>query len=161
MPSGGPRVQSGPAPDPNALKRSMPGDAATWTLLPSEGYAGDTPDWPLVGQLAREADLWADMWRKPQAVMWARLGQELEVAMFVRNFAIAEYPGAPVMLQTIVLRHLDSLGLSTQGLLRHRWRIVPPVDVAPAAVARPEGPVRPSARNRLTVVTLDADDETR
>lgn len=159
MPKGGARVQSGPAPDPNSLKRSSPGDAATWTLLPGEGYDGDTPDWPLAGLLDREASLWQEMWAKPQAVMWARLGQQLEVALFCRNFAAAEYPGAPIMLQTVVLRYFDSLGLSTQGLLRHRWRIIPPLDTA--ATPQPEAaPARPSARNRLTVVTIPDDDAT-
>lgn len=158
MPKGGARVQSGPPPDPNALKRNTPGDAATWTLLPGEGYDGEVPDWPLAGQLDREAVLWEEMWRKPQAVMWARLGQELELALFCRNFAAAEFPGAPVMLQTVVLRLLDSLGLSTQGMLRHRWRIMPAIEVA-APADQPEVSARPSARSRLTVVTLDGDGE--
>jgi hypothetical protein len=113
----------GPAPDPNALRRDRPSDQGEWTLLPTEGRA-EVPGWPLVLVSAREAALWALLWDRPQALMWARNGQELEVALFVRRLAEAEAPGAPVTLSTLVRQMGDSLGLTTPGLRANRWRIV-------------------------------------
>lgn len=122
MGSGGARARSGPAPDPNALRRDR--DQGEWTVLPIEGR-GDAPapDWPLTEASAREVHLWFDLWRKPQAVAWDRLGQQIEVAMLVRNLAQAETPGSPVNLGTLVRQQMDSLGLTTPGLRANRWRI--------------------------------------
>ena len=47
MPSGGARVNSGPPPDPDALRRDRADDRSGWTLLPAEGRQGDTPEFPL------------------------------------------------------------------------------------------------------------------
>src|SRR5690242_11707288 len=88
MTSGGARARSGPAPDPTALRRDR--DAGEGTVLPTEGRQGATPDWPLTEQSVREADLWERVWRMPQALMWERYGQELEVALYVRRFTEAE-----------------------------------------------------------------------
>src|SRR5690348_94393 len=102
MPSGG-HSRSGPPPDPNALRRERPSDAAGWTTLPSGGRAKPAPPWPLAGRvLKREAELWAELWARPQAVMWERLGQSLDVALYVRRFAEVEKPGAPTNLGTLV-----------------------------------------------------------
>ncbi|WP_433699089.1 hypothetical protein [Nocardiopsis sp. CA-288880] len=148
---------SGPAPDPDALRRNRPSDAAAWSTLPAEGRTGAPPEWPLIDVQPREWDLWRDLWSRPQAVMWERLSQELEVALFVRKLAEAEQPRASVELQKVVRQYLDSLGLSVQGMLRNRWRITAPeqddADDAPA----PAAPARPSARSRLTVVHGDGD----
>lgn len=47
MARGGARINSGPPPDPNALRRDRADDKAGWTSLPSEGRAGVVPAWPL------------------------------------------------------------------------------------------------------------------
>ena len=152
MPSGG-HAASGPPPDPNALARDRPSDRATWTALPAEGPADTTPPrWPLLEQTVREDTLWKDLWARPQAVMWARLDQRYEVAMFCRILSRAEQPKAPIELQKVVRQYLDSLGLSVQGMLRNRWRIV---DSSPAPSAGQQAGTatrRPSSRSRLTVV---------
>lgn len=152
MTRGGARVASGPPPDPASLRQSRPVNAAGWTTLPAEGRTGPAPEWPLVEQTDREAHLWEDLWRRPQAVAWEDLDQRYEVAMFVRKLAEAELPKASVELQKVVRQYLDSLGLSVQGMLRNRWKIAPAAEVAePAAPAA--APVRrPSARDRLRVV---------
>lgn len=150
MPSGGARVVSGPPPDPNALSRNRPDDRG-WTVLPAEGRKGDPPLWPLVDQTSREAQLWADMWTKPQAIMWERLDQSYEVAMLCRTLARAEQPKSPIELMRILRQYLDSLGLSVQGINRARWRIE--ATSAPATTAQPTArPRRSSARSRFKVV---------
>lgn len=149
MPSGGARVASGPPPDPMALRRQRPGDSATWTDLPAEGRKGRAPTWPLDGQSAREAVLWRELWKRPQAVMWEKLDQRYEVALFARNLARAEQPMASVELQKVVRQYLDSLGLSVAGMLRNRWKLAAPV----AATAKVPAERRPSARTRLKVVS--------
>lgn len=153
MPRGGARTNSGPAPDPMALRRER--DAGEWTILPAEGRPGDAPEWPLVGRCARELDLWDRLWAKPQAMMWERLGQELEVALYVRNLALAEQPGAPVNLGTLVRQMADSLGLTTPGLRNNRWRITRD-EVTERRQDSPTPASRPSSRGRLKVVGGDA-----
>src|SRR5690349_11466235 len=107
MGSGGARARSGPAPDPHALRRER--DAGDWTVLPAEGRQGATPDWPLSEQMIREAELWKQLWEKPQALMWERYGQELEVALYVRRFCEAEEIESKVNLSTLVRQMADSL----------------------------------------------------
>src|SRR3954470_10344127 len=86
MPSGGARVRSGPPPDPNSL-RSAARDTGDWTTLPAEGRKGRAPDWPWSKQTRRETALWQREWKRPQALMWERQGQQLEVALYVRRLA--------------------------------------------------------------------------
>lgn len=121
----GGHARSGPAPDPNALRRER--DQGEWTTLPVEGRPGDPPEWPLAGNpTKRERELWADLWAKPQAVMWEARGQELEVALYVRRFREAEKPGSPVNLSTWIRQQMEALGLSSLGLRANRWRIATP-----------------------------------
>ncbi|MEV7584402.1 hypothetical protein [Streptomyces erythrochromogenes] len=142
---------SGPAPDPNALRRDRKTDAAGWRTLPADGRVAEVPDWPLTEATDREHEVWLDLWEKPQALMWEELGQALEVALFVRTLAEAEQPDARVDVKKMVRGYLDSLGLSVQGMLRNRWKIAPAV---PVPVESSDAPAvrRPSARDRLKVV---------
>jgi hypothetical protein len=152
MPKGGARARSGPAPDPDALRRER--DAGEWTILPAEGREGATPYWPLVGQSDRESELWEAMWEKPQALMWERYGQELEVALYVRRLAEAEMPDASVTLSVLVRQLSDSLGLTTPGMRANRWRIDRPTE-EDDTLSRPDAApaVAPtSARARLRAV---------
>lgn len=121
MPSGGARSRSGPAPDPNALRRDRADDAG-WTVLPVEGFTGEVPEFPLSGALTFETDLWARLWRKPQAVMWSRLQLEFQVAAYVRAFLEATEAAATAGLKTAVLRMEAELGLSLPGMHSLRWK---------------------------------------
>lgn len=154
MPSGGARATSGPPPDPTALRRNRKSDAAGWQTLPAEGRLGPPPDWPLIDVQPREWDLWRNLWTRPQAVMWEHLGLHLEVALLVRTLAEAERPEPRSDPAKLVRQYMDSLGLTTPGLLRNRWRIGPvPVEQAPADEEQPKKTVRrKSARDRLKVV---------
>jgi hypothetical protein len=155
MPSGGARVHSGPPPDPNALRRDRPGDKAGWTTLPVEGRPGKAPVWPLTEQTDREIELWVDLWSRPQAVMWERLGQEYEVAMCARMLARAEAPKSSVELLKTVKQFFDSLGLSTAGMLRNRWRLSESAGPTTTASPARKVPARKSSRSRLKVVPSD------
>lgn len=154
MTKGG-HARSGPPPDPNALRRER--DKGEWTLLPAAGRPGDPPVWPLSGHTEREAILWEDLWRKPQARMWERYGQEIEVALYVRNLAQVERPGSPINLGTLVRQQSDSLGLTTPGLRANRWRIVAPTPAESVPSPTKAEPKRTSSRNRLKVVRDDDD----
>src|SRR4051794_14263470 len=101
MPKGGARVRSGPPPDPDALRRDRDSDG-DWLVLPVAGRQGDTPAWPLPTATERELKLWADEWRRPQALVWDRNGQHLEVALFVRAVVEAEDPRATTASRTLV-----------------------------------------------------------
>lgn len=150
---GGARSRSGPAPDPNALRREKDGNE--WVVLPAEGRPGNPPAWPLPTADKRERELWRVMWRKPQAIMWERNGQHLDVALYVRRFAEAEVPDSPVALSTLVRQMQDALGLSVPGLRANRWRIAAD-EVASRRAERTrevEADQRPSARDRLKAIS--------
>ena len=147
MASGGARSRSGPAPDPNALRRDRPSDAAGWVTLPAAGRDGEAPEWPLSpGASARESDLWVQEWSRPQAVQWERDGSVLEVALYVRRLAEAEDRGAPTNLSTLVKQMMEGLGISQDGLARRRWKIAPAAPVEPAPVS---GKTVVNARDRF------------
>lgn len=150
MPRGGARAVSGPPPDPRSMRSARSMDKGGWRTLPAEGRSGDVPEWPLTTAADRELDLWDDLWAKPQAVAWEDMGQELEVALFVRTLAEAERVDARVDVKKMVRGYLDSLGLSVAGMNRNRWKIAPAVEAPEPAVAAPVR--RPSARDRLKVV---------
>lgn len=157
MPRGGARTVSGPPPDPNALRRDRPTDAAGWTTLPAEGRTGEPPEWPLLGQSYREETLWKREWQRPQAVMWEAYGQQVEVAMYVRLMAVVEDPGNKANTserQKLFRQYLDSLGLSVQGMLRNRWKIEADSESSKDD-GKPTAPRRRSARDRLKVVGSD------
>ncbi|WP_344014177.1 hypothetical protein, partial [Nocardiopsis exhalans] len=138
MASGGARVNSGPPPDPNALRRNRKEDKSGWSTLPSEGRTGPTPAWPLIEAEPREWDLWCDLWTKPQAVMWERLGLHYEVALFVRTLAEAEHPTPRSDAAKLTKQYMESLGLTGPGMLRLRWKIGPvEQEAAPAGEAAP------------------------
>jgi hypothetical protein len=90
------------------------------------------------------------MWRRPQAIIWERNGQEDEVAMYVRSLVAAELPNAVVAARTLVRQQQEALGLSMPGLLRLRWRIEEP-ETAPTADA-PNSQRQASSRDRFKIV---------
>lgn len=144
MAKGGARARSGPAPDPDALRRER--DAGEWFELPAAGRDGDPPDWPLERPTAREIELWAEEWKRPQALMWERNGQALEVALYVRAVVDAESPRASTASRTLVRQLMDSLGITVPGMRANRWKIV--TEAPPAKRAAP----RSRAKARLQVV---------
>ena len=140
---------SGPAPDPNALRRDRKSDDALWLTLDSAGRQGKVPAWPFAQQTDREREVWAAQWVKPQAVEWERNRQFEEVALYVRALVAAEALDAPVNARTLAKQLQESLGLSLPGMLRLRWRIGEPEKPATRSVsAKRSG----SARDRFKVI---------
>jgi hypothetical protein len=131
---GGARLVSGPPPDPDSLRGNK--GRADWTHLPAAGRQGDAPPWPLTRATTRERTLWAVEWARPQAIMWERNGQAVEVAVYVRTLAMAERRNAPTPMRTLLRQQMDSLGISLPAMLRLRWLI----DAEPTVRAVPSAP---------------------
>jgi hypothetical protein len=145
MASGGARVRSGPAPDPNALRRDRKDDVS-WVTLPAGGYEGEIPAFPLPNALSSEVELWEILWRKPQAFMWAKLALEYEVAAYVRAFLESVEPKAPNGLKNAARSMSAEIGLSLPGMHSLRWKFSEDEVAERREEARPD---RQSARDRL------------
>lgn len=128
MPKGGARSRSGPAPDPNALRRDRKSDAAGWLELPTEGRTDPAPEWPAPTKTGREAELWAEMWATPQALVWERDGLRHYVAMFVRLLAEAEVEKASAENRKTVRMMYADLYLTSDSMARARIKIVDQAD---------------------------------
>lgn len=134
MPKGGARVNSGPPPDPNALRRDRQQDRDGWTTLPAEGRPGRPPAWPLAdvsageggekiarALKAREKVIWSAIWKTPQAVAWERLGWTHDVAVYVRLLVFGEQGSTKALAEA--RQWSDRLGLNPSAMLRNRWKI--------------------------------------
>lgn len=148
MASGGARSRSGPPPDPNALRRDRKDDA-DWLTLPAGVREDEPPEWPLAGCTAREAELWAKMWAKPQGHAWEKLGLEFEVGLMVRRMAEAELPASHTSTGTLVRQMMDSLGLTVPGMRSNRWKLADDELAEKREETAPAG----SSRDRFRVVT--------
>lgn len=151
MPSGGARVTSGPPPDPRSLRSQRLGFSDGWRELPEAGRKGRLPRWPLEDQTDREKALWREMWKLPQAVMWEEMRQQWSVGLVVRLRARAEGRSSSAALLMELRQHEDSLGLTTPGMLRNRWRLSVP-QVAAAEVPKATAAAPESARSRLALI---------
>jgi hypothetical protein len=170
MPSGG-HARSGPPPDPNSLKTARRG--LTFTALPSEGYAGEVPVYPLpkvpvydvwfedkvrhkeldgeatAARYAREVELWAWAWRTPQAVAWSKESWRWHaVALWARTAAICESGDATAADKNSLHRFSDQIGLTPAGLVFNGWTIAAD-QLAEKRAEKVEGPKTPTARDRM------------
>jgi len=143
-------MRSGPAPDPGALRRDRADDKG-WVTLPAEGFAGVVPEFPLSVALGAEVELWVELWAKPQAFMWDKLGMKFQVAAYVRAFLESTAAGAVSGLKTAVLRMEAELGLSLPGMASFRWKF----SEDEVAARRPAPKVASSARSRLKAVSAE------
>ena len=159
MSRGGARNRSGPRPDPNSLRSARRG--LSLTALPAEGYDGDAPKFPLPPLLVhdvwfesrvrrreldqdatdaryeRELELWAALWRTPQAVAWAREPWRSQaVAMYVRTMALCESGSATAADRNSLHRFADQIGMTPAGLVENGWKIAAPVAPAGPGAAR-------------------------
>lgn len=114
-------------PKPGARQPNRGLGAGAQVRLPAAGRQGKLPRWPLPAaskpEIAdREAALWVEIWRTPQAVMWERLRWTHEVAQYVRWRVLGERGALEPAKEARQLA--DRLGLSPMALLRLRWEIV-------------------------------------
>ncbi|WP_143153969.1 hypothetical protein [Rhodococcus rhodnii] len=170
MPRGGARTNSGPVPDPMALRRDRPSDKDGWTTLPAEGRKGATPKNPLSPIVMddeehpglqtrlrkREAVVWRQAWRTPQSVQWERFGWSHDVAVYVRLLVLGENGNVKALSEA--RQWSDRLGLNPAAMLRNRWKVAEDQvadkrDEKRAAAA----PKRSSSRDRLKVVAGGGD----
>jgi hypothetical protein len=111
-----------PIPDPNALRRDRKDDAS-WTTLPAKVDV-KVPAWPLVDQTEREVELWVEIWKRPQALLWKQNSQEVEVALYVRQLASVEkHESGGAADHAILIRQADNLLLSIPAMYKARVKI--------------------------------------
>lgn len=118
--------RTGPPPEPLAYRRDRPSDGARWVTLPAMGRTGAPPAWPLTRASRAELTMWADLWTKPQAVMWEQGHYEQTVAHYVRQVRVSEAPDARAQDRALIRQYVDMLGLSEAGLASNRWVIDEP-----------------------------------
>lgn len=114
----------GPAPKPDAQRRRRNSATFEWTLLPSEGRAGDPPPLPSWGSWsAATVEAWGEWWSTPQATAWDQSGRSLWrwLMLFEKMLTDAE---APVSLHTQLQAIEDRHGFTPAAMLKLRWRIV-------------------------------------
>ncbi len=176
MTRGGARNRSGPGKDPNSLRSAAAGYVLT--ALPSEGYAGEVPDFPLMEFTVlrwetedkrryqvrddeateafrrRELELWEQAWTYPQACAWAQESWRWNtVAMWVRTQVVCESSGgdaADKARSTASRPDRDDAG----RLKENGWAIARNEIADKAAEKQTEAAQVPqsSARDRMTVV---------
>lgn len=153
MASGG-HARSGPPPTEGSARS----DARGYTLsaLPSEGWSGDIPDWPIVpGPTETEWVYWERAWRTPQAFIWSRPEWRWlipDVARYVRLSVRCDEPDAPASLIARLPGAKDDVGMTAAGLARFGAKIAADEVAAKRAEADPE-PVGPkSSRARMKIV---------
>lgn len=180
MGSGGARNRSGPQADPTSLKSAKRG--ISLTALPSEGYTGEIPAYPLPtvkvydvyyedkvrqkdldqdateARRDRELELWEWAWRTPQAEAWSVEPWRWQtVAMYVRTMVICESAEATAADKGSLHRFADQIGMTPAGLKENGWKIAADQVSAKRAEKAPTAPAKPGARDRwLKVAGGDA-----
>lgn len=125
--------------------------------LPSEGYSGEVPDFPLPPKRAkalrdRELAVWVEAWATPQACAWALEPWRWPViAEYCRvKTAVELAPVAPAALVGQLHRYRDQIGLTPAGLRENGWAVASD-EVAAKAADEAEVP-RKSSRDRIRVI---------
>lgn len=147
MASGGARNRSGPNADLSSGRSDRRGFSLT--ALPAEGYSGPVPDFPLPDATERESDLWADVWRTPQAAAWATSSERWRirtVALWVRLSVRCEALDVPASLLGQLHRFADQIGMTTAGLAEMGWRVA--TDEVAAKASTAPHPVEAAPRTR-------------
>jgi len=178
MAKGGARNRSGPQKDENSLRSA--GRGYSLTALPSEGYQGEAPAFPLPRRSVyrwefegknrfqvfddeqtlavrdRELALWAWLWTTPQACAWSMPSEGWRlhtIAMYVRTFVICEGSDATAADKGSLHRFADQIGMTTAGLAEMGWKVAVDQVAKKAAEKQDAAPQqRSSARSRMTVV---------
>lgn len=155
MPSGGARNRSGPKPTDTSLNAAKRG--LVFEALPAGGYDGSAPDFPLPASSevgGREAAIWDEIWRTPQACVWAVESWRWSIiGEYCRLKATVESdPGASAALVGQLHRYRDQIGLTPAGLKENGWKVAA---TESAEKATGTSGRRSSSRSRLKVVGND------
>jgi hypothetical protein len=143
-----------------------------YTALPSEGYQGEVPRFPLPAvkvydvyfvdkqrvreydheasqeRAMREMELWGWAWRTPMAKAWAREPWRWHtVAMWVRTAVMCEASDASAADKNSLHRFADQIGLTPAGLKENGWAVSRDAVTEKREEAVPEAGA--SARDRL------------
>lgn len=122
MARGGARNRSGPAPDPNSARSAIRG--VKYRILPACGFDGRAPKFPLPDVSKREAQVWREAWKSPQAVAWIdEPWRWRTVALWVRWSVRMESDDASAALGNVVVRFADQIGMTPAGLRENGWQI--------------------------------------
>lgn len=121
---GGPRNRSGPKPTEDSNRSERQGFKLT--ALPSQGFTGEVPDFPLPRPAKRELVLWAQAWRTPQACAWSMPSESWRthtVALWVRVSYRCELKACSASLMGQLHRFADQVGMTTAGLAEMGWKV--------------------------------------
>lgn len=124
MSKGGARIRSGPPPDPKSGRSERNGYSLT--ALPAEGYNGPIPKFPLPEQSEREAEVWRELWRTPQACAWSLPSEAWRlrsIAMYCRVSVRCEAEDVPASFYAQVHRFADQIGMTSAGLALMGWKV--------------------------------------
>lgn len=152
MARGGARNRSGPTPDPNSGRSDRRGYKVT--ALPAQGYDGPVPPWPLSSDGDahwRELEVWADLWRTPQACAWSLPSESWRVrtvAMYCRVLVRCEAPNASPPLLGQLHRFADQIGMTTAGLAEMGWAVAVDEVGAKRAEREDEAPAAKASSSR-------------
>lgn len=153
MARGGARNRSGPAANPESGRSERRGFSLT--ALPSEGYDGPVPEFPLPSPSSRELEVWAEVWRTPQACAWSMPSESWRVrtvAMWTRLTVRCEAEDAGAALLGQLHRFADQIGMTTAGLAEMGWRVAVDETAKKRTAKAAEPPARKSSRDRMKVV---------
>lgn len=106
----------------------------------------------------READIWAEAWRSPQACAWSMEAWRWPVvAEYCRLKAVIEFdPGSNAALVGQLHRYRDQLGLTPAGMRFNGWAIAADEVGEKRAEREPSAPAVASVR-RLRAVNGDVN----
>lgn len=175
MPRGGARPNSGPPPDPMALRRARKDDQASWKILPAEGRKGNAPAFPLAkwrdldkmrpeedrnpvlarAMDTRELKVWRELWKTPQAAAWDELSWKHDVALYVRHSVAAEHGDKSAAREARQWSNL--LGLNPSAMMRNRWKVSTDELQAKRESKREETTARRSSRDRMKVIRISGE----
>lgn len=124
----------GPAPKDPAQRRRRNATGGQITMLPAGGRKGKAPKWPIplavspIGDPGEErvlrkleAEVWAQVWKTPQAVAWEQLEYSREVAQYVRWKVLGELGSLDASKEARMLA--DRLGLTPMAMKHLLWRV--------------------------------------
>lgn len=133
MPSGGARARSGPPPVEGSGRSDRHG--RVFRVLTGEARRGkQPPKFPFPNCTLREAQVWKQVWKFPQAEVWAEQNWFIPlVAHYVRISVVCESAEAKAADRAAMLRLADQVGLTPAGLAQNLWKIEQPGHEEPPA----------------------------